>query len=318
MSRNVDIKSWTEAMDDESKSVSANADVVDRHPEDYDSLLRSLHKSGLFLNNCIKTSIDTGRSTLHSSPFVAALAARILYSLPRHPTKSQLLESTELLLRKCCDEDGLFGFMFPNYHRYDLDTQACVYSFLCMYGSDLVATHSDKLLSVFESHRSSNGAYLTWVGKPNDRSDFMVNLNIGEFMRVSGISNPELETYLEREVGEFLARGSYYYPKTQFALLLASFYYLDLPPADRRTRYGTILERITGGRTMRCLYKDFTCQVGNASRVPRLFSGSEMFRSKDSTFSSPILESLLTFYFLDYNRDSRLGVGVTADRTLTN
>jgi hypothetical protein len=257
--------------------------------------LISLKKRTLYKNNCIKISNETGKVELLSSPYVAAIAARILMVLPSNPIKYEILADTKNYLLKCMDENGLIGFLHPNHHRHDLDTQAVCYAFLYDVTKPEIEQKLRKILGILSSYKDPiSGAYFTWVNKKNNIVDYMVNLNIEFLFSIINHYDRGLVKYLNEKAHHFIANGSQYYRELAFPLFLVSVYDRFLLPSINNGSHHAILSRIMQHRYASSKPDHLLRAMSFANNRANVAAGRyQLFNSRDGTYYSSIIDDLI-------------------------
>lgn len=252
-------------------------------------------------NNCTKINSATGSSSNHSSPFFCSLAGRILRYMHRRPNIWRALNITKAHLMSVLNTEGLIGFLFPNRHRYDLDTLACAFSFLYQHAPDEILPRLPHIKKFFVDNKCSDtGGYFTWIGKRNNNIDFMVNINIRMFLKTLGVRDPSLDKYLWRNVDSFLAVGSHYYSDITFPVIITHIYLNSELWIDGDQDFVKLLKRIHDTSKSRrilheCNQKLHTLDGSNELTRLRLFP--QYCNSRDSVFHSEILDCIICRYW---------------------
>jgi hypothetical protein len=269
-------------------------------PYSYPQFLSELRAMTLHENNCLKIYSDSDKREISSSPYIAALAARILMIMPPHETKSEILLSTTNYLLKCLDAgDGLIGFLYPNHHRYDIDTLAVCYSTLYSLAGSKIKRRLPAILDIFSKHQENkSGAYYTWLNKANNNIDYVVNLNTRFFFWIIGKQNESLDNYLALNLDDFLENGSPYFRDLSFPLILAKIYRDYFYYDGHGGEFQDVLEQLlTAARS-----RELLCGIEAAVRNHRTSAAgrkqpvlNQYFNSRDGIYTSNLLDSILYF-----------------------
>nr|MBN2278646.1 hypothetical protein [candidate division Zixibacteria bacterium] len=264
-------------------------------PFDFDSYIYNLSTESFYKNNCIKVLHGTGDRIVQSSPFVTALAARILYGFRSHPMKNSILYAVGNYLKATMDDLGLIGFLDPNNHRFDLDTIACVHGIIHEFNPDDNASMIPGIVEIMECHRDrKTGAFYTWIDKPKNNIDFIVNINIGLFFEIIGHSDCRLINYLAENYGKFLRAGSHYYHNIGFPLYMMSIYKRRLEEKDRRSSFQTVIENLLNHVLARNVLQGWIGSLNSSitDLANPHWPGIACFNSRDGVYHSRILTDL--------------------------
>ena len=256
----------------------------------------------LFRHNCTRIHLPSGQEETLSSPYVSSIAARVLLTLPDHPLKNDIILKTKEYLLNVMRPTGLIGFIEPNEHRYDLDTQACVYNVLFRFGSEQIISKVNNIVKFFlENKCNQTGAYYTWVNKEKNNVDYFVNINIRMFFKTIGIQDPTLDKYLLASAYKFIRSGSRYYRDLSFPVFL-TYLYINNEGLTRQEQYlAATLNRLLYTRKARSVAEDIKSMVHRHMSINgywkcRLFR--QYFNSRDSYFQSKLLDNLIYYHIL--------------------
>jgi hypothetical protein len=269
--------------------------------DSYTEFLEFLKKKTLFKNNCTKIYNQTGKEEILSSPYVAAIAARILMTMPSHNIKNEILVDAAKYLMGCMDENGLIGFLYPNHHRFDLDTLAVCYAFLYEMDRCKIEDRLPAILDIFSKHKDAKtGAYFTWIEKDNNNIDYFVNMNVRFFFWTIGKEDNDLDNYLISNLDDFINNGSPYFRDISFPLILATVYGRYFYYDGQGGIFQNVLDRLFVTDEYRELLSKIKTIVGN-NRIPvndeRVSLLNQYFNSRNGVYISNLLDLTLGFYF---------------------
>ena len=262
----------------------------------YESFLDWLAGNSVTQNNCFRVPYSNGDRSLLSSPFISALVGLLLLALPHTRKGNQVIRSIRSHLIGHLNNKGLIGFLEPNFHRYELDTLVTCYSFLLLTARNELSSRLPCIESLLHQNRCpGSGAYYTWIEKPNNQIDYVVNMNIRFFRSVQGVADDGLDKFLVANLTTFLSRGSHYYSDTLFPRLLASAYYDTCPFTSHDHVFKSVLEKL---RLPQDQVQDLLIEYNHPLNKPlwRSFQIPTYFNSQDATFQSPLLDKLLGMY----------------------
>ncbi len=255
-----------------------------------------LRSNNLIFNN--SSSIDSkGNKAVISSTFVGALSGLLLQLNANHPiVQMRLSELTDYLLGQL-DLNGLLKFYSDRECPYDLDTTAVGYHFLI----DRIKSRGEihRIRKVFMRNKcKETGAYRTWINRPNNNIDYMVNINIYTLFQRCGIHDSSLERYLIQNVNKFINNGSHYYKCIEFPLFLISFYKSQ---NLRLNNNRLILKLISDSRnTILRQYifrlKDTYSRQKHES-IDRDLTFQQYFNSSSKSFHSKLLDLTINSFF---------------------
>ncbi len=174
----------------------------------------------IYANNCEQIGIDDRKVTLFSSPFIAAIATRVLQSLPKHPHLNSMIKDVESYFTLLMRENILIGFAERDFPWYDIDTLANVYGLLYQINPTAIDQYLGRVNKIILSLKDNvTGAYYTWVNRRYNNIDYMVNVNIFLYFMSIDYYDKHLYSYLNIHLREFLENGSFYYRDITFPVL---------------------------------------------------------------------------------------------------
>lgn len=271
---------------------------------EYVDFLRRLAIQSLYRHNCTRIYLGFERQDTLSSPFVSSIAATVLLTLPGNSLRNDILLETTEYLMNAMDRNGLIGFAHPNHHRYDLDTLACVYSFLYRFTPELITSRLNNILEFFLDNKCrETGAYYVWIAKERNNIDYFVNVNIGMFFKTIGFEDPTLDEFLFANAYEFVDKGSHYYQDVSFPLFLAFLYVHEEGSTDQHGQFVAALKRLLSAKRAKRVIDNSRMRIhqnafhGFCDKV-RIFP--QYFNSKDSIFKSDLLDSIIHYYTDSY------------------
>lgn len=263
---------------------------------DYDSFIYNLKAESFYRNNCTKTYSADGITIEQSSPFIAALAARILLCLKPHPMKSAILNNIIEYLCTKIDKTGMIGFLDPNHHRHDLDTIASVHGLIYELNPICNRAMIPGIIDIFERHRDQkSGAFYTWIDKPNNNIDFIVNMNIGLFFDIIDHCDSRLMEYLINNYENFLSNGSHYYHNIGFPLFMSSVYNKHLENISHHDAYLRFVNEFQSLAEVKNELGRWISKLSSniaGSYQTQHFHNIECFNSRDGIYHSRIIAIL--------------------------
>ena len=172
---------------------------------------------------CNKISYGSNEKTSLYSPAFLGLIGSILSQIPINhikPVISTILNKLHITP----NEFGIYNFLGDRSYFDDIDTTVLINNFIL--DREINNEFIKNIDSVLDSLQTPDNGYLTWIRKPSNNLDWVVNLNVFIYLKqIKSLKSRDLYLFLKNRICQYLEFGSKYYPDNNLPLFFLLFYY---------------------------------------------------------------------------------------------